>query len=212
MYGAKVLLSVAALAGTSLAQTTTSKSPACQESLQAFSDVPLPSPALASYLAGGSGGSSSGGGGGGSGGLDATFEDPDGYQAYVCSVAATLPKSLISEFQSFGSSLLSYGSVHLSQYDAYVTDCIASGEAASTITSQLHDMLTGTGGMCKQPAATATTTPTFNGTTYLTGTGSYTPGPTATSTMVPYAAAARPTGAVVGAAALGGLLGVVALL
>ncbi|KAI0816581.1 hypothetical protein GGR55DRAFT_243357 [Xylaria sp. FL0064] len=204
MYGAKVLLSVAALAGTSLAQTTTSKSPACQESLQAFSDVPLPSPVLASYLAGGSGG--------GSGGLDATFEDPDGYQAYVCSVAATLPKSLISEFQSFGSSLLSYGSVHLSQYDAYVTDCIASGAAASTITSQLHEMLTGTGGMCKQPAATATTTPASNGTTYPTGTGSYTPGPTATSSMVPYAAAARPTGAVVGAAALGGLLGVLVLL
>ncbi|KAI0424071.1 hypothetical protein F5Y09DRAFT_353867 [Xylaria sp. FL1042] len=210
MYGAKVLLSVAALAGTSLAQTTTSKSPACQESLQAFSDVPLPSPALASYLASAGGGGSSSGSG--SGGLDATFEDPEGYQAYICSVAATLPKSLVPEFQSFGSSLLSYGSVHLSQYDAYVTDCIASGEAASTITSQLHQMLTGTGGMCPQPTANATTTPASNGTTYPTGTGAYTPGPTATSTMVPYAGAARPTGAVVGAAALGGLLGVVALL
>ena len=207
MQSSKVLLSVAALAGTSLAQTTTSKSPECQSSLDAFSDVPVPSPALASYLAN-SGGSSDGS----TGGLDATFEDPDGYQAVVCSVAATLPKSLILDFQAFGSSLLSYGSVHLSQYDAYVTNCIASGEAASTITSQLHEMLTGTGGMCDQPTATATTSPASNGTTYSTGTGAYTPGLTATSSGVPYAAAARPTGAVVGAAALGGLLGVVALL
>ncbi|KAI1362871.1 hypothetical protein F5Y08DRAFT_341188 [Xylaria arbuscula] len=206
MYGSKFILSVTALAGTSLAQTTTSKSPECQSSLEAFSDVPVPSAALASYLAS-SGGSSDGS----TGGLDATFEDPDGYQAVVCSVAATLPKSLIPDFQAFGSSLLSYGSVHLSQYDAYVTNCIASGDAASTITSQLHEMLTGTGGMCQQ-TATATTTPVSNGTTYSTGTGAYTPGPTATSSDIPYAGAARPTGAIVGAAAIGGLLGVVALL
>ncbi|KAJ2988752.1 hypothetical protein NUW58_g3814 [Xylaria curta] len=97
-------------------------------------------------------------------------------------------------------------------YDAYVTDCIASGEAASTITSQLHEMLTGTGGMCEQPTATATIAPASSSTTYPTRTSAYTPGLTATTTMVPYAAAARPTGAVVGTTALGGLLGIVALL
>ncbi|KAI0973440.1 hypothetical protein F4678DRAFT_477885 [Xylaria arbuscula] len=208
MYGSKTLLSIAALVGTSLAQTTTSKSLACKSSLLAFGDAPTPAPALASYLAGGSG---SGSGSGGSG-LDATFEDPDGYQALVCSVAATLPKSLVPEFQSFGSALLSYGSAHLSQYDAYVTDCIASGEAASTIISELNSMLTGTGGMCPQPTATATTTPAFNGTTYPTGASAYTTRPTATSSLTPTAAAARPTGAVVGAAALGGFIGAVALL
>ncbi|KAI1307168.1 hypothetical protein F5Y03DRAFT_405733 [Xylaria venustula] len=210
MYSSKVLLSVAALAATSLAQTTTSKSPACESSLLAFGDVPTPAPALASYLAGGSGSSSSSSSSGS--GLDATFEDPDGYQALVCSVAATLPKSLVPEFQSFGSALLSYGRAHLSQYDAYVTDCIASGEAASTIISELHNMLTGTGGMCPPPTATATTTPAFNGTTYPTGTSAYTTRPAATSSLIATAAAARPTGAVVGAAALGGLLGAVALL
>lgn len=216
MYNAKVLMSVAALAGTTLAQSATPTSTldaSCASSLSRFADAPTPAPVLISYLATALGTGAVTAPGATTALPDLTLEDPDGYQAVICSIAGELPESVVPAFQSYGSALLSYGSVHLSQYDAYITNCITTGEAASTLTSQLHSMLLGSGGLC----ATATTTgsgsyPTGspNG-TYPTGTGS-TPAPSTSSTLIPTAAAARPAGAAVGAVAVGGLLGAVALL
>jgi hypothetical protein len=216
MYNAKVLMSMAAFAGTSLAQSatpTSSLDPACAASLSSFADAPTPAPALVSYLATVLGTGPVTAPGATTALPDLTLEDPVGYQEVICSIASELPESLIPDFQSYGSGLLSYGSVHLSLYDAYITNCITTGEAAATLTSELHSMLLGTGGLCHATTtASSGTYPTggSNG-TYPTGTSS-TPAPTTTSTLIPTAAAARPTGAVVGAAAIGGLLGAVALL
>ncbi|KAI1288718.1 hypothetical protein F5Y03DRAFT_80542 [Xylaria venustula] len=210
MYNSKFLLSAAALAGSSLAQAPTSTDAACLASLASFSDVPTPAPELysfieplltAAYTAPGATTALP----------DFTLEDPDGYQALFCSVAGDLPSSLIPDFKSYGEALLSYGSVHISQYDAYITDCITTGAAAASLTSELHNMLIGTGGLC-QATTTASPGSASNSTAYPTGTGSYTVKPTSTGTLIPTAAAARPTGAVIGAAALGGLLGAVAML
>ncbi|KAJ8133209.1 hypothetical protein O1611_g420 [Lasiodiplodia mahajangana] len=210
MYNAKVFLPVAALAATSLAQMPTATNAECQSSLSQFTDAPTPGPALVEYL-----GSLFGTGpitapGRTTALPDFTLEDPVGYQDLICSIAGELPASLIPDFRSYGSGLISYGSVHISEYDEYVTNCITTGEAAASLTSELHSMLLGSGGLCSTTAATTTPTGYSNG-TYPTGTGSI-PTSTSSATLIPTAAAARPTGAVVGAAALGGLLGVVALL
>ncbi|TGJ82866.1 hypothetical protein E0Z10_g5897 [Xylaria hypoxylon] len=216
MYNTKVFLSVATLMGTSLAQIPTGvyTASSCVAILSGFTDVPTPAPALASYIS--------------SLVLDGpvtapgqttalpgfTLEDPVGYQDLFCSIASDLPESLVPEFQSYGLGLLSYGSVHLSEYDAFVTECITTGAAASTLTSELHKMLTNTGGLCQAPSTTTPAgsypTGSSNGTS-STGTGSFST-PTSSATLIPTGAAARPTGAIVGAAAIGGLLGVVALL
>ncbi|KAI1125674.1 hypothetical protein F5Y10DRAFT_246575 [Nemania abortiva] len=209
MHNTKVLLPVAALAVTSMAQTPTATDAACLASLSQFADAPTPAPELASYIASLVGTGPVTAPGHTTALPDFTLEDPVGYQDLICSIAGELPASLIPDFQSYGSGLLSYGSVHISQYDAYITDCITTGEAASTLTSELHSMLLGTGGLC---SSVATTTPTGYGNgTYPTGTGSI-PTATSSSTLIPTAGAARPTGAVVGVAAIGGLLGAAALL
>ncbi|KAI1751944.1 hypothetical protein F4782DRAFT_502705 [Xylaria castorea] len=211
MYNTKVLLSVAALTGTSLAQIPTTTDAACEASLAVFADAPTVAPVLASYFAGVIGTTPIVAPGESTPLPDFTLEDPIGYQNLICSVAAELPSSLLPEFKSYGSLLLSYGSVHLSAYDAYITNCITTGAAAATLTSQLHDMLDGQGGLCK-PTTTVVPGGSSNG-TYPTGTGSL-PYPTSSgsATLIPTAAAARPTGVLVGAAAIGGLLGAAALL
>ncbi|KAI1421838.1 hypothetical protein F5Y12DRAFT_666096 [Xylaria sp. FL1777] len=210
MYNAKVLLAVAALAGPSLAQTTaTTTEDACAASLAKFSDAPTVPPELISYLDPALDPTLTHTAPGQSTALpDLTLEDPVGYQQLVCSVAAELPESLLPAFKSYGGALLSYGSVHLSAYDAYITNCVTTGAAAASLTDALNNMLTGTGGLCKE---TSTPTAGSNG-TYPTATGSYTVTPTSTATLVPTAAAARPTGVVAGAAAIGGILGVIAML
>ncbi|KAI0534602.1 hypothetical protein GGR58DRAFT_520143 [Xylaria digitata] len=170
MYNAKVLLSMAALVGSSLAQTPTGLDPTCLESLAVFNNAPTPGPALISYLASVVTGRPT---------LpgqttplpDVTLEDPAGYQEFFCGLVAELPESLLPEFKSYGAGLISYGSAHLSEYDAYITDCVTTGEAAASLTSQLHDMLTGTGGLCQ---AKPTTTPDASSSgTYPTGTPSF---------------------------------------
>ncbi|KAI0466967.1 hypothetical protein F4859DRAFT_495833 [Xylaria cf. heliscus] len=210
MQNTKVLLSVAALAGASLAQTSTNA--ACASRLSQFSDAPTPAPALASYIESLVASGPLTAPGQTTALPDFTLEDPVGYQQLFCSLARELPESIVPDFQSYAAGLLSYGSVHLSDYDAYVTECITTGEAASTLTSQLHQMLTGAGEACQTTAtATATLGGSSNG-TYPTGTGSIPTSTGSTSTLIPTAAAARPTGTFVGAAAIGGLLGVVAML
>ncbi|KAJ3580217.1 hypothetical protein NPX13_g359 [Xylaria arbuscula] len=217
MYNSKAILAVAALAGTSSAQFSTrltsgaTQDPTCAESLASFSDAPTPDAALVSYLEAVVTGPITAPGE--STPLpDFTLEDPDGYQAFFCSLAGELPSSLLPDYAEYAQALVSYGREHIDQYYAYVTDCITTGEAAATITSQLSTMLLGTGNPCESTTATATPTGGASNGTYPTGTGSYTAQPTGTGSPIPTAAAVRPTGVVAGAAALGGLLGVVAML
>ncbi|KAI1183258.1 hypothetical protein F5B17DRAFT_416793 [Nemania serpens] len=205
---AKVLLSLAAFAGTSLAQTATSA--ACAAILAQFTGVPTPAPSLVAWAATAIGTGPLTAPGQTTALPDITLEDPVGYQELFCSIAGKLPQSLIPDFQSFAAGLVSYGSAHISQYEAYVTECITTGEAASTLISELHQMLDGTAMAC-QTTASATASGSSNG-TYPTGTGSIPTSTGPTTLMIPTAAAARPTGAVVGAVAIGGLLGAVALL
>ncbi|KAI0096925.1 hypothetical protein GGR51DRAFT_542336 [Nemania sp. FL0031] len=209
MYSTKVLLPVAALAGTSLAQAYTASS--CSSIVSSFiAAAPTFPSAIAPYL---------------ESALSSpaptatttlppdTLADPEGYVKLLCSLAAELPSTLLPDFQGWGSSLLSYGSVHISAYDSFVTECVTTGPMATSITSYLNSILTGTGGLC---APTATP-----GASSGTGSASTTPAPTVTgtnstatisSTSIVTAAAARPTGVFVGAAAVGGLLGAAALL
>ncbi|KAI1364758.1 hypothetical protein F5Y08DRAFT_202062 [Xylaria arbuscula] len=216
MYNNKLLLFVA-LAGNSLAQSSTSQDPACSASSTRFrKEVPTMPPALDSYL-----GSILGDGPvtapsqttalGGD-----TLANPDGYQEVFCSIVSGLPASLLPDAQSYGAGLLSYGSAHLSEYDAYVTNCVTTGDAASTLLSQIHAMFTGTGNLC-QASTTAAATP--GGSTYPTTTPSPTAtganngtNPTSSTSLVLTAAGAKHTGGFVGAAAVGGLLGAAAML
>ncbi|KAI1746951.1 hypothetical protein F4782DRAFT_552860 [Xylaria castorea] len=207
MYN-KILLPVAAFAGVSLA----ADSAACSASRAGFiAGAPTFAPELGPYLDGPLGG--------GSGATTTaafasttlppdTLADPEGYVSVLCSVAAELPASLLPEFQSWGGSLLKYGSSHISQYDDFVTDCVTTGPAAATITSYLNNLLTGTGGLCSKP--TSAPGGASNGTASATPTG--TNSTHTSATLIPTAAAARPTGVLAGAAALGGLIGAVALL
>ncbi|KAI3316468.1 hypothetical protein HD806DRAFT_517493 [Xylariaceae sp. AK1471] len=211
MYSTKVLLPVAALAGASLAQSFTD--PACSETMSSLiRNAPTIAPALSSYIEGplfhgvqtGSAATTT---------LPPdTLANPEGYVELLCNVAGELPSSLLPDFQSWGSELLSYGSAHISLYDAFVTHCVTTGEAAATITSYLNSILTGTGGLCKPTAtpgsASNGTIPTTPAPT-ATGTNSI---PSNSTTAVLTAAAAKPTGVLVGAAAMGGIIGAVALL
>ncbi|TGJ81480.1 hypothetical protein E0Z10_g7284 [Xylaria hypoxylon] len=218
MYSVNTLLSVATLAGISLAQSATSLDPSCHAELTELGKgVPTPAPALASWLQSAVGVSYIGAGPYSAAGQttappERPLENPLGSTDFFCSVvAAGIPGSLVSDFRSYGSGLLSHASAHVSQYDAYITDCVTTGEAAAAITSAYHEMISHTGALvCPTTSSTATPGASSNG-TYSTGTSS-TPSPTASTTLVPTAAAARPTAAFVGAVAIGGLLGVVAML
>lgn len=189
-----------ALAGTSLAQSSTSQDPECSATSTRFrKEVPTIPPALDSYVESllGDGPVTAPSQTTALGGD--TLANPDGYQEIFCSIASGLPASLLPEFKSYGAGLVSYGSAHLSEYDAYVTNCLATGEAASTLLSKIHAMFTGTADLC-QVTTTAAATPTATGSNNSTN-------PATSTSMVLTAAAAKPTRGFVGAAAIGGLLG-----
>ncbi|KAI1743717.1 hypothetical protein F4680DRAFT_444991 [Xylaria scruposa] len=132
-----------------------------------------------------------------------TTIDPMAHQSQLCALATALPSSLLPEFASLASGLLSFGKVHSSDFIAYVTDCAPEDEVASS-TSYLDYIFTATGNICKE---TATPTPggASNG-TYPTATPTITSHFNTSTTLIPTAAAARPTGALMGAAAVGGVL------
>ncbi|TGJ76607.1 hypothetical protein E0Z10_g10850 [Xylaria hypoxylon] len=215
MHSTKILLPVA-LAGASVAQFITQSypDPACTKTVNSFvSGAPTLPPALSPYLASAIAGAVQ---------TDSaettklppdTLADPEGYVELLCSVAAELPSSVLPEFESWGAGLLSYGSAHISDYDAFVTQCVTTGEAAATITSYLNALLTGTAGFC-QP--TATSGGASNGTISTTFAPTATHGTNSTTsistTSAITGAAARPTAVLVGAAAMGGLIGAAALL
>ncbi|KAI0503070.1 hypothetical protein F5B22DRAFT_652429 [Xylaria bambusicola] len=140
----------------------------------------------------------------------ATF-GPEAHGEEICSIYRELPASILPEFQTYIVSVLSFGSVNSDVLIGVATECAPEDQVAS-ITSYIHEMLTPTG-LCEEtPTPTPTPCGMANG-TYPTSV--YSPTPTATGsypTSIVTAGAAKPTGALLGAAAVGGLLGAAALL
>ncbi|TGJ87051.1 hypothetical protein E0Z10_g1783 [Xylaria hypoxylon] len=208
MYNSKVLLSVATLTGVSLAQTSAVfPDPACPSSISALlAAAPMaPTELVSAFAAANTGGSEIS--------ADGLLRHPSLYVDTLCGYAGVLPESILPAFANWGSDLLNFASTEISSYDGIVTKCITTGTEAASITSFIHSIASNPADLCKAPSSTPSN-----------GTASITPYPTATgsstttsasgspSTLIPTAGAARPTGVLAGAAAIGGLLGAVALL
>ncbi|KAI1757843.1 hypothetical protein F4782DRAFT_480215 [Xylaria castorea] len=211
MHSTKVLLSIAALAGTSLSQKSDSEF--CSSLIDTFfseimSEAPTTPAAILSFIAASTTVSPAPTGvPAGAGGLD-----PEAHQSQLCSLATALPSSLLPEFQTLASGLLAFGKNHSSEFIAYVTDCAPADEIASS-TSYFNYIFTATGNICKEtptPAPGGASNGTYG--TYPTATPTATSHFNTSSSMIPTAAAARPTGAFLGAAAVGGVLGAAAML
>ncbi|KAI0423721.1 hypothetical protein F5Y09DRAFT_326625 [Xylaria sp. FL1042] len=201
MYSAKALLLIAALAGTSLSQK--SDSAFCSTELSSFfsvliAEAPTTPADILSFIASNTQYS-----------LTATALSPEAHQSQLCALATALPSSLLPEFQTLASDLLSFGKEHSSEFIAYVTDCAPDDEVASS-TSYLDYVFTATGNICEE-TPTATPGGSLNG-TYPTATLTATSALNTTTSLIPTAAAARPTGALLRAAAAGGVLGAAAML
>ncbi|KAI3334018.1 hypothetical protein F4824DRAFT_222275 [Ustulina deusta] len=203
MHSTRVL-SIAALAGTALSQT--SDSAFCSSLQDSFFTsllalAPTTPADILSFIATATG-------------IPAlpTAVNPSAHQDQLCAIATALPSSLLPEFQSFAATLLSFGKEHSSDLIEYITDCVPEPAAAS-MTSYVDYVFTATGNICTETSATAApgSSSASNG-TYPTGTGYYTTKPTGSSTLIPTAAAARPTGALVGMAVMGGAIGAAAIL
>ncbi|KAI0543937.1 hypothetical protein F4679DRAFT_76117 [Xylaria curta] len=205
----KVLLTLATLINASLAQTYSD--PTCSSLVNdLIARGPTVPPAIASVLYAQATGAP---------GDDISMDNvsdllrhPDVYVSQICAAAGQLPSSLLPEFATWGSTLLDFASVEISSYDAAVTQCVTTGTAAASITSYLHSIVSQPDRLC-QPTSTSAVggNSTASITSYPTATasGNDTGVP---STSIPVAAAGRPTGAIVGAAAVvGGLFGVALL-
>ncbi|KAI1145123.1 hypothetical protein F4825DRAFT_457822 [Nemania diffusa] len=139
-----------------------------------------------------------------------TVLDFASHASELCELATELPPSLLPEFRTYASGLLAFGKSYSNEHIAYVTDCAPESEVASR-SSYLEFVFTATGNFCTETPAPGSTS---NG-TYPTPTPtatSYQPSSNSSTSLVVTAAAARPTGACLGAAAMGGILGAAALL
>ncbi|KAI0503213.1 hypothetical protein F5B22DRAFT_662231 [Xylaria bambusicola] len=203
MHNTKVLLAVASF-GSALAQTSTRfPDPGCSSSIYALiAAAPTTPPEVDAALTE----------------ISPSFtipaEDllsrPSVYASELCSIATQLPAPVLSKFGTWGSELLAFAATEIASYDWIVTMCHTTGEAASSITSYLHSIASNPGELCKVEAnhtngttSTPYPTPTGNETTTSTG---------LPISSVSLAGASMPTGFPTGAAAIGGLLGAVALL
>ncbi|KAI1361596.1 hypothetical protein F5Y08DRAFT_314243 [Xylaria arbuscula] len=213
MFNTQKLFTAAALAGASMAQSSTSLD--CSQSVSYFiANAPTMGPDLTPYLEDPFNNPVQTLSDGSVTTLPPdTLANPSGYVEVLCGVAAELPPSLLPEFQSYGQALLKYGSSHISEYDAFVTECVTTGPVASATISYLNNLLTGTGLLC-QPTATpgASSNGTISTAPFPTATGANSTASSTLDTSIPTAAAAKPTGVLVGAAAMGGLLGAAIML
>ncbi|KAI1748958.1 hypothetical protein F4782DRAFT_515213 [Xylaria castorea] len=203
MHNTRVLLSIAALAGTSLSQASDSVFCSSLESsfFGLFAVAPQTPTDILSFIATATDVPP----------LPMTL-DPSGHQDQLCALATALPSSLLPEFRTWAGSLLEFGKEHSTDLIEYITDCVPEPAAAS-MSSYVNYVFTATGNICTE-TATATATPgsgASNG-TYPTGTGSVYPTATGSSSLIPTAAAVRPTGALMGVAAMGGAIGAAAML
>lgn len=213
MYTTKALLALAALAGISAAQKLPQEQ--CEAILQSvfitdLAGAPQTPAAVLSFIAHQTGSHIP----------RPTIvpgEVPDFalHKEELCSIGSALPASLVPEFQTFAYELLQFGASYSDVLINYATDCVSGEENIAKSTNYLKGAFTATGDQCAEYAtATPTVTPAPGGAANGTHiTSSATPIPTAypTSTFLT-AAAARPTGAILGVAAMGGVLGAAALL
>ncbi|KAI1421304.1 hypothetical protein F5Y12DRAFT_718568 [Xylaria sp. FL1777] len=204
MYGARVLFFIAAFAGVSLSQK--SDAAYCASKMTSFFSFAAAGPttpaAVLSFLATQPNSKPP----------LSTF-DPHGHQDEICSILNELPPSLIPEFRTYITSVLSFGNAHSTVLLDLATDCEPADKVAS-VTSYIYAMLTPTGNPCKTtPAPGSAANGTYPTSPAPTATTSFaSPGNTTYPTSVVTAAAARPTGVWLGAAAMGGVLGAVAML
>ncbi|KAI0520752.1 hypothetical protein F5B22DRAFT_598239 [Xylaria bambusicola] len=206
MHNTKTLgfLAAALGAGSSVAQTFT-PAPACA-SLAAALAGPAAPDEIQSFLDAHETAAPAAGG---------ILRDPEAYVSELCGIAVDLPETLLPEFSGWGADLLSFAGERIVTYDEVVTMCITTGTAAASITSYLHSIVSHPDDLCKP---TSTAIPTWGNST---ASGTITPYPTATptgnttipgTTSIPVAAAARPTGVLMGAIAMGGIIGAAILL
>ncbi|KAI1430139.1 hypothetical protein F5Y12DRAFT_3271 [Xylaria sp. FL1777] len=180
LYNKKALLSAAALTGTSLAQSTTitttttaageANDLACTRSyISLLAGAPTPTGPLGSAITSYANGAVPSVTGAGNGNANA---DPQALLTQVCDFSAQLPSSLQSQFDDYATSLISYVSASSSAIDAVITNCVATGSAASeaaAYTSFVNSFATHTGPLCAAATVTTTTSGFGNGTATSTG-------------------------------------------
>ncbi|KAI1186901.1 hypothetical protein F5B17DRAFT_401858 [Nemania serpens] len=217
MHSTKLLLSIAALAGTTLSQKSDSQF--CSAFSTSFVSLieeagTLP-PGIVSFLAQSTQSASPT-----ITALPATTTpatlniDFISHAEFLCELITELPSSLLPDLQTYAAGLLSFGKAHSSLYEAYATDCFPEAVGAS-MSSYIDYIFTATGNLCQPAPTPAPGGAAFNGTyptsPALTTTSSYS-SLGSSPTFPVTAAAARPTGALIGAAAMGGILGAAAML
>ncbi|KAI0856230.1 hypothetical protein F4860DRAFT_493751 [Xylaria cubensis] len=208
MHYTKVIASLAALVSASTAQKF--PDPGCSSSRIELRDAaPTPPPSLAPFLSTEAGQNQSQG----APNAEILLTNPDIYVEQVCNLVASLPSSVLGDFQSWGASLLNFASVEISSYDAIVTKCVTTGAAAASITSYIHSIANSPEALCQPTSTSGGGNGTASITPYPTPTGNgTTPGTGISSTPIPTAGAAGRTGDLAYAAIMGGLLGGMALL
>ncbi|KAI1158571.1 hypothetical protein F5B18DRAFT_656532 [Nemania serpens] len=205
MYNLKVLLFIAAFAGTSLSQKSDAEY--CASKMSSFfswvmADGPTTPAVVLSFLATQTNSRP-----------PLSRFGPESHGDEICSIYSELPASLTHEFQTYITSVLSFGNANSDVLLGVATDCVPEQSVAS-VTDYIHEMLTPTGNPC-QPTATpgSAVNGTYPTSPAPTATGAYSSSGNYTyATSVVTAAAARPTGAFLGAAAMGGILGAAAML
>ncbi|KAI8945589.1 hypothetical protein F4801DRAFT_597773 [Xylaria longipes] len=208
MYSTKILLSIAALVSTSLSQKSDSQF--CSAFFTSFVSIieevaPTTPSAILSFFPQSTETASPT-----ASTLPLAALDFASHAQELCEVATELPSSLLPEFQTFAAELLSFGRAYSSEHIAYVTDCAPEEEVASR-TSYLDYVFTATGNFCEQtPAPGGASNGTYP-TPTPTATSSYA-GLNSSTTLIATAAAAKPTGVCLGAAAMGGVVGAAAML
>ncbi|KAI0875170.1 hypothetical protein GGS24DRAFT_456716 [Hypoxylon argillaceum] len=205
MYSPKVLLFIAAFAGTSLSQKSDAEY--CSSKMSSFfswvvAEGPTTPAAVLAFLATQTNSKPP----------LSTF-GPEAHGEEICSIYSELPDSLKPQLKTYITSVLSFGNANSEVLLDVATDCVPENQVAS-VTSYIHAMLTPSGDGCDPTptpgsAANGTypTSPAPTATASYTGQSNYT-----YPTSVVTAAAARPTGVWLGAAAIGGILGAAAML
>ena len=203
MHSTKKFFALAALTGVALSQKSDSEF--CSSFFTSFlsviltSDVPTPT-GIASWVAQQTPSTTA---------PPLTVLDFASHASELCELATELPSSLLPEFSTYASQLLEFGKEYSSEHIAYVTDCAPESEVASR-SNYLEYVFTATGNFCTEtPAPGGASNGTYPAPTPMAT--SYYPGSNSSSTLIVTAAAVKPTG-VLGAAAMGGILGAAALL
>ncbi|KAI0540496.1 hypothetical protein GGR58DRAFT_460713 [Xylaria digitata] len=142
MYSTKVLLTVAALTGASMAQTSTVfPDPDCPTYVsELVAAAPTTPPELVEVFEEVSGSSPH---------PEDLFLHPEEFVDNVCSAVGELPQSVLPIFASWGSVLLEFASTEIASYDHIVTQCVATGTEGASITSYIHSIASNPADLCQ---------------------------------------------------------------